>query len=237
MVLTQGWTYRFARGTSRPLPQRSYRRNPRAKVLYACFALAVVQGCKRLDENPSPPVEESRAGAVLRESTGMALEIPLTSAIQTRERDWMIVDVERQGVRWHDASGRETGSLGRKGGGPLEFIDLSTRVLLGGDTVALFDDAKKLAQLVVGRKRLAGALSFESWEIDRLSGSQLLGRFSTGEWALLRYRRRIPRNGMSNTVVDTPVVDVGRPGERPSSVLLLPARRGVFVVAITWATV
>ena len=230
MVLTRWWTYRSAWGTVQPLPPRSDRRKRRAQLLYACFALAVVQGCERRDENPSVPVEESPVGAVLREATGMALEIPLTSAVQTRDRDWMIVDVERQGVRWHDVSGRETGTLGRKGGGPLEFVDLSTGFSLGGDTVALFDDAKKLAQLAVGRNRLVGALSFESWEIDRLSGSQLLGRFPTGEWALLRYRRRIPRNGISSAIVDTPVVDVGRPGERPTTVLLLPARRGVFVV-------
>lgn len=163
----------------------------------------------------------------LRDSAGMRVDAtPTVPAFHDGE--WIFIDAESQSASWYDSTGLFLGTFGRRGGGPGEFWGLQSVVPLGPDTVALFDDTRRVAYVVKERKRIVQTVSFNGWPIEFLSGDQLVGRTGDGRWIALTRTKFVPRRGVIQEVVDSPTLVAGRAGEAPLPLLILPKRRVAF---------
>ncbi len=132
-----------------------------------------------------------------------------------------VIDGQNNVVRLFDSTGAWRRDLGRKGGGPGEFVDILGAFLLPGDTVAIWDFTHRRLTRFAPGGALAGTIGFVGGDGEP-SAPSLAGILSDGRLVVMASRLTLPRPG---SVVQRDLIPVriySAAAEPLDSILSLP---------------
>ena len=200
--------------------------------LYLCFVIASCSllACDRSAVHADVAVVSAEVAALehdLKLEVGDEFEGPPVLTLLRADQGVLALDSKTLQLHTFDANGAPSGSSGRRGAGPGEFLAVSDMFRWAKDTVITYDPIQYRLTYFDSLGAYLGTASLVGWPASRLL--RVVGRHPNGEIIGLLTTMAFPTNATSSIVLDSATLLMGHRSGTPRRLLQLPVTRVVHV--------